>query len=599
MAPIATFDHIKEEPVSAVAPQQLPNSIPLGEYVFRRISQLGVKSIFGVPGDFQLGLLEHLYTVEGLKWVGNCNELNSAYAADGYARASKNMGVTVTTFGVGELSAINGIAGAFAEYVPVLHIVGTSPTGLKTQKALQIHHLVGAHSVFLPTDHSVYEKMVSGISCSSVVVENAIDFPQKLDTLLSTIYQTSRPGYLFLPIDLVNEAVASLSLEHQIARLAVDADPAKTDEVVDKIVAKITAAKTSTAILGDVLTSRFGMVDTLRKIVDVTKFNNFTSMMGKSVLDESNTSFIGDYNGALCAPGVKEALESHDLIMHVGAFANEINTAKYTYDIEHEKLIQFHHEFVSVCGEIFRGVHFAHVLPKLLAKLETMEFVAEDIVRPVVGKSAPIASPMDISQSWLIDQMASFIKEDDIVVCETGSFMFGLADIRLPKNASLIAQGFYLSIGYALPACLGVGVALKDMGSNGRLILIEGDGSAQMTVQEFATFVRQDIKPTVFLLNNNGYTVERIIEGATRSYNDISPDWKWTELFKVFGDIENKTECVKVDTKIQLTKLMANSDIQKCDKLRLIEVILHPMDAPWRFGALTEGKYGTFKPLAL
>lgn len=61
-------------------------------------------------------------------WVGCANELNAAYAADGYARVS-GVGALLTTFGVGELSAINGIAGSYAEYVPVLHIVGAPCRG--------------------------------------------------------------------------------------------------------------------------------------------------------------------------------------------------------------------------------------------------------------------------------------------------------------------------------------------------------------------------------------------------------------------------------------------------------------------------------------
>src|ERR1700761_3786765 len=100
--------------------------IPLGAYIFKRIKSLGIEHIFGCPGDYNLNLLDHLYTVDGLNWVGNCNELNAAYAADGYARSRGLPGVLVTTYGVGELSAINGIGGAHSEFVPIIHIVGTT-----------------------------------------------------------------------------------------------------------------------------------------------------------------------------------------------------------------------------------------------------------------------------------------------------------------------------------------------------------------------------------------------------------------------------------------------------------------------------------------
>ncbi|KZV78685.1 pyruvate decarboxylase, partial [Exidia glandulosa HHB12029] len=104
--------------------------------------QLGVKSIFGVPGDFNLAFLDQIDDHKDIEWVGCCNELNAAYAADGYARVSKGLGVLVTTFGVGELSALNGVAGAFSERVPVLHLVGVPSTVHQAHHAI-LHHTLG------------------------------------------------------------------------------------------------------------------------------------------------------------------------------------------------------------------------------------------------------------------------------------------------------------------------------------------------------------------------------------------------------------------------------------------------------------------------
>ncbi|OCL06705.1 hypothetical protein AOQ84DRAFT_378354 [Glonium stellatum] len=90
-------------------------TITLGRYLWERVYQIGVRTIFGVPGDFNLQPLDYIYHVDNLRWVGNQNELNAAYAADGYARIKGVPGVLVTTHGVGELSALNGVAGALSE----------------------------------------------------------------------------------------------------------------------------------------------------------------------------------------------------------------------------------------------------------------------------------------------------------------------------------------------------------------------------------------------------------------------------------------------------------------------------------------------------
>lgn len=88
--------------------------IPLAAYIFHRLCQLGLSHIFGCPVDFNLNFLDHLYTVPSMKWIGTCNELKGAYAADGYARGRGMPGVLVTTYGVGQLSAINGALGRTA-----------------------------------------------------------------------------------------------------------------------------------------------------------------------------------------------------------------------------------------------------------------------------------------------------------------------------------------------------------------------------------------------------------------------------------------------------------------------------------------------------
>ncbi|KAL5377123.1 Pyruvate decarboxylase isozyme 2 [Paraphaeosphaeria minitans] len=109
----------------------MANKITLGRYMWGRIHQIGCTSIFGVPGEFNLQFLDSIFLTAGLSWVGNQNELNAAYAADGYARVKGVPGCLVTTHGVGELSALNGVAGSMAEHVPVVHVVGQTTRAMR------------------------------------------------------------------------------------------------------------------------------------------------------------------------------------------------------------------------------------------------------------------------------------------------------------------------------------------------------------------------------------------------------------------------------------------------------------------------------------
>src|SRR6185369_2039246 len=113
----------------------------VGDYLLDRLAELGVTEIFGVPGDYQLEFLDHILAHPLIRWVGGANELNAGYAADGYGRL-RGMAALVTTFGVGELSAANAVAGSYAEHVPVVHIVGAPSKDTQGARRV-VHHTLG------------------------------------------------------------------------------------------------------------------------------------------------------------------------------------------------------------------------------------------------------------------------------------------------------------------------------------------------------------------------------------------------------------------------------------------------------------------------
>lgn len=141
----------------------MQNPYTVADYLLDRLAGCGIGHLFGVPGDYNLQFLDHVIDHPTLRWVGCANELNAAYAADGYARMS-GAGALLTTFGVGELSAINGIAGSYAEYVPVLHIVG-APCSAAQQRGELMHHTLG------DGDFRHFYRMSQAISVASAILD--------------------------------------------------------------------------------------------------------------------------------------------------------------------------------------------------------------------------------------------------------------------------------------------------------------------------------------------------------------------------------------------------------------------------------------------
>ncbi len=144
--------------------------------------------------------------------------------------------------------------------------------------------------------------------------------------------------------------------------------------------------------------------------------------------------------------------------------------------------------------------------------------------------AAPVPDATIISQSAFWQAMQSFIQPGDIILADQGTAAFGAAALRLPAGAQLLVQPLWGSIGYTLPAAFGAQTARPSQ----RVILIIGDGSAQLTIQELGSMLRDDQHPIIFLLNNEGYTVERAIHGADQRYNDIA-QWNWTALPQAFS----------------------------------------------------------------
>lgn len=596
--------------------------IPFGQYLFQRIITAGTKSIFGVPGDFNLPLLEYLYkpslVKQGLRWIGNCNELNAAYSADGFSRYSNKIGCIITTYGVGELSAINGIAGAFAENVKILHIVGVAnerDSRPNTSNSRQnLHHLVPRlkDANFIGPNHKVYYEMVKDkVSCSTEWLDDINTACDKVDKVIKDIYRYSKPGYIFVPADFTNQIVRvdnlinepSISMRDCLNRPSVTT----VNEITDVICNWIYQSKTP-AIIGDVLVDRYGANKELNSFIKQTQIWNFSTVNGKSIIDETNPYYMGLYNGDEGASCVIERFLQCDLILNFGIDANEINHGHYTFKYKKDaRIIELHPEYIRFVEtdtnteKIIKDIHFVFILEELIKKINPtfLNFQYDSKVKAYTSQEVyPDIENVDseeqnITVDHLTKAISTFFNPGDVVVSETGAIYFAFRDLIFPNQLKYVAQGFYLSIGTALPAAFGIGIAMQDYPRyhitddtvpkdyTPRLILFEGDGSAQMTVQEMTSMLRYQVPIELFIWNNNGYTVERAICGPTRSYNDIMP-WNWTKLFEAFGDTDCQyTVSTLIETKSKLAwKMKQLKNKKQRDNIELMEVQLGVLDYP-------------------
>lgn len=631
MAPIKTdYSNTSTPDISGPRDLLVDAEIPLGEYLFLRICQANpkLKTLFGIPGDFNLALMEHMYadSVEkqnGVKFVGLCNELNGAYTVDGYSRAIGGLGVLITTFGVGELSALNGVSLSYSEFNPVLHIVGTSSQTYRdyAQKGEGIphnyHHLIQNIDSRKHPNHDIYKTMSKAVSVIQESLETTDDTVlDQIDKVLTTIIQESRPGYLFIPVDLPDRKVSSRRLfEQPLDFSAAGINTTSGKQMLNKVTREILAHLCSAhqpSFVSDLLMSRYQLhplVDTLIGKLPENHIKLFNSNMARG-MDETRLDYVGVYQGwGSSSPETRLAMEKNtDLLIRFGYFNAETNCANYTDDLlEIQTLIDIHPDYVRI-NDTFHEIKDFSTGERLFSMSDLMNELINQVDAAKLQPSQkfgyqytpaekhhsddPLALKF-VTQKKLYDYLNTKLQPNDILIVETTAFLFGLPDIRLPSGAKIIAGQYYGSIGYALPSLVGVTFAINDLGPecrHKRILLIEGDGSAQMTIQELTAYIKYHhmlpIKPTIFLMNNDGYTIERWIKGPTRPYNDIAPCWNWTQLLETFGDRQKKWHTTATIKNVAEFEEYYSSHEKNPSKLELVELIMDKLDVPHKLNVL-------------
>lgn len=551
--------------------QEIKNPIDVAEYLFRRLQQVGVESIHGVPGDYNLVALDYIPKV-GLKWVGNCNELNAGYAADGYARV-KGISALVTTFGVGELSAVNAIAGAYSEYVPIVHIVGYPSTTSQKNGAL-LHHTLGNG------DFTVFSRMSKEISCAVSMLNHQHEAAMLIDNAIRECYLQSRPVYISLPSDMVQKKIDGDRLNTPLDLEFAPNDQEKEDYVVEVVLRSLHAAK-NPVILVDACAIRHRALKETHALVEKSGIPTFVAPMGKGAVDETLSNYGGVYAGDGSNAGVKERVESADLILSIGAIKSDFNTAGFTVRMSQLNSIDFHSYGVSVRYSEYPGVRMNGVLAKVTAGMGKLNIQAGPTPNNNIPPNHTIShSQPTITHAWLWPRLGQWLQKNDVIITETGTSNFGIWETRFPAGVNAISQVLWGSIGYATGSCQGAALAAKEM-NIARTILFTGDGSFQLTAQEVSTMIRNRLSPIIFVICNNGYTIERLIHGYEDAYNDVQ-EWKYKELPGIFGAKDGEVLTYRVETKEQLDKLFEDQTFSSGEtkKMRFVELVMPWDDAP-------------------
>lgn len=485
-------------------------------YLLDRLKQAGLKHAFGVPGDYVLVFMDRLLDA-GIELVGTCNELNAGYAADAYARIN-GIGCICVTWGVGGFSAMNAIAGAYAEQVPLVVLVG-GPRTTQRRSSMLLHHSVG--------DFATMQQAYAHITAASVVLDDPAEAPQRIDRALARCIAEKRPIMIEIPADMVDRPCSAPGPFTAPVRPA--SDPRALAEALDEVMQLLSAARRG-VILGGVELHRYGLMAEFRHLVEASRLPVATTLLGKAVISERHPQAIGVYEGGLSRPTIREVVESSDVLLCVGAWLSDINLGVYTGRLDGRHMILANSGRLKISHHFYEQVWIGDVVTGLAERMPagglshppfaSVSEVLDTRFEPEPGRKLTVERVMK--------RINAFIGDDTTVIAETGDSIVAAADLVMHDDVAFIGQAFYLSIGYALPATLGAALA----NPRRRPVALIGDGAFQMSAQELSSLCRRETNAILLLMNNDGYTTERMIHEGP--YNDIQP-WAYHRLPEVFG----------------------------------------------------------------
>jgi indolepyruvate decarboxylase len=527
----------------------------LTERLLHALKTRGATEIFGIPGDFALPLFREIERSALLPLHTLSHEPGVGFAADAAARARGGLGVAAVTYGAGAFNLVNAVAGAYAERVPLVVLSG-APAAHEAGSGLLLHHQVKT----LDSQWRVFEEL----TVDRARLDDADRAPERIARVLDAALTRSRPVYLEIPRDMPGRPCAAVPLA---APVMPDAE--RLAACADEVLARLAAAERPLLMVG-VEVRRYGLEARVAELARRLAIPVVTSFMGRGLLAHADVPLIGTYLGLAGDAALSDRVERADALLLLGVIVSDTNFAVSA------RRIDLRHAMHVFDGDVAIGHHVYHQLPigalidALLARVPLAAAPA------TIGKAAPAGAPAAASPAPPAAAADDGpVEPHDIATAvnallrrhgpmplasDVGDCLFTAMDI---EPAELVAPGYYATMGYGVPAGLGLQVATGQ-----RPIILVGDGAFQMTGWELGNARRLGCDPIVLVFNNASWEMLRTFE-PTAHFNDLGR-WDFASMAAGMGGDGHA-----VGTRAELTAALARAHATR-GRFQLLDIRLEP-----------------------
>jgi indolepyruvate decarboxylase len=494
----------------------------LGDFVVAYLRKVGVSHVFGIPGDLALKLFFAMGRKHGLKMHTLSHEPGVGFAADGYARATGKIGVVCVTYGAGGHNMVNPVAGSFSERVPVLVFSGGPGEG-ERKLGTMIHHQA--------RDIESQQRIYREVTCAHTVLTDPRTAAEQMHEVVKAVWAEQRPGYIEIHRDMVGQEIeVPPELIAWDGRLEfLPSDPRKVEEAARETVEMFNAARKPLLVAG-IEIHRYKLARELITLAERMGVPVLSTVLGKGAFPMDHPQYMGVQVADISAPPIVERMNEADLTINLGCLKTDMNFGNQPPHIIRERSIWAVDCHVDVRFHTYTDTSirdFVHALlgHEFKARQERISY-ADNLNG--AGASATDDAPLKVRD--MLREVNRFLAGHNNygVVTESGDMLFAGLDIRVPGGGLYLAQGFYASMGFAVPAAMGVQV-----GCGVRPLVLCGDGAFQMTGPEISHAPALGTNPIIIVVNNGGWQIFRPI--AERSELLEIPPWPYAKLAEDWG----------------------------------------------------------------
>ena len=485
----------------------------VGQYLVDRLYEVGLRHLFSIPGDYTLEWVNsYVVPTKGsekeIQVISEVNELNAAYAADGYARHKGQDGIAAlcVTYSAGALSAANPIAGAYVERSPVVLING-APSLARTltfeQTGLTAHHFISGRQ----TNLQVFEY----ITAAAVRIDSPQMAPMLIDYALTQCITERQPVYIELLEDMIN--LKCPAPQGKLTPTKDMSNAANLEKAIGMVKEKLQTANNPIIWLG-VEVDRYGLEKEAEALIKALNIPFVTQLMSKAVLSEDHPNFAGVFDGKASAQSVQDLVTGSEFILALGVWLTDLNTLGWPPDVDKTAFISL--DTVKFGSYFGAQVSLQHFIDALLAV--NISPINETLPEIPVLPSPEIDLDSTITYQGFYDFIPKFITDKTIVGSDASLNYFGTILLKTPAAGGYFAQADYSSIGFAGAAATGVCLAKEE---DQRVMVFTGDGGFQMTAFCVVTQTRYKLNPVIFVMDNRVFAVEQwLARGATSVFSD-------------------------------------------------------------------------------